>query len=110
MPTGHRDPASMVRLFIGVGSRENVRPSDLVGAIANQGGISSAELGRVDIRDSHSIVEVAAHVAETVIEKVNGVSIKGRRAVVRRDKEPGDARRPPRPSGGRDRRPPRGRK
>lgn len=109
LPAGQRDAGPMVRLFVGVGSRENVRASDLVGAIANQGGISSAELGRVDVRDSHSIVEVAGRVAETVIEKVNGVVIKGRRAVVRLDKEPGDARRSSggreRSSGGGDRRP-----
>ncbi|HEX4684037.1 MAG TPA: DbpA RNA binding domain-containing protein [Gemmatimonadaceae bacterium] len=103
VPTGHRDPGSMTRLFIGVGSRDDVRPSDLVGAIANQGGISGGELGRVDIRESHSIVEVSATAAEAVIEKVNGTVIKGRRAVVRADKQPtGEGRRE---SGSRDRRP-----
>ncbi len=86
-----RDSAGMVRLFVSVGSRDNVRPGDLVGAIANQGGVTSAEVGKIDVRESHSIVEVASSVADSVIERVTGVSIKGRRAVLRRDEE-----RPPR--------------
>jgi ATP-dependent RNA helicase DeaD len=82
------DAGPMVRLFITIGSRDNARPGDLVGAIANEGGISSAEIGRVDMRESHSVVEVSAGVADTVIERLNGAAIKGRRAVVRRDEQP----------------------
>jgi ATP-dependent RNA helicase DeaD len=77
----------MVRLFITVGSRDNVGPGDLVGAIANQANIAGSEVGKVDIRESHSLVEVAAAVADTVIQRVNGTEIRGRRAVVRRDEE-----------------------
>jgi ATP-dependent RNA helicase DeaD len=82
----HAMPAGeMVRLFVSVGSRDNVRPGDLVGAIANQSGVSSAEVGRIDIRESYSLVEVAPPAADTVIERVNGAVIRGRRAVVRRE-------------------------
>ena len=49
----------MTRLFISVGSRDNVRPGDLVGAIANQAGVTSASIGKVDVRESHSVVEVS---------------------------------------------------
>ncbi len=83
----------MVRLFVSVGERDGARAADLVGAIAKSAGISSAEIGRVDVRESHSIVEVATSVADTVMERVTGVPIRGRRAVVRRDEE-----RPRRPS------------
>ena len=89
----------MVRLFLTIGSRDNVRPGDLVGAIANTAGITSAEVGKIDMRESHSIVEVASDVADTVIETVTGTTIKGRRVVVRRDeKDAGSGRR----DGGRD--------
>jgi ATP-dependent RNA helicase DeaD len=82
---------------VNIGSRDNARPGDLMGAIANQAGLNSAEVGKIDVRESHSIVEVAAGVADTVIERVTGTSIRGRRAIVRRDEE-----RPPRgPGGGR---------
>jgi ATP-dependent RNA helicase DeaD len=80
-----RDPSSMVRLFVSVGARDGARAGDLVGAMANQGGVSSAEIGKVDVRESHAIVEVSANVADALIERVTGATIKGRRAIVRRD-------------------------
>ncbi len=84
----------MVRLFVTVGARDGVRAGDLVGALANQGGVSSSELGKVEIRESFSIVEVSPNVADTLIEKVTGTTIKGRRAVVRRDESPDRGSRP----------------
>lgn len=77
----------LVRLFVNIGTRDNVRPADLVGAMANHAGISASDLGKVDVRESHSIVEVSARAVDAVIEKVTGTSIRGRRAVVRRDEE-----------------------
>ena len=84
----------MTRLFVNVGARDGVRPGDIVGAIANQADVTSASVGRVDIRESHAIVEVATDVVDTVIDRVTGTSIKGRRAIARRDEE-----RPPRERG-----------
>lgn len=90
-----RDSGAMTRLFVNVGARDNARAGDLMGAIANQAGLASADVGKIDVRESHSIVEVAAGVADTVIERVTGTSIRGRRAIVRRDED-----RPPRGGGG----------
>jgi len=87
-------PASvgtMVRLFVNVGSRDNIRPGDLVGAITSQAGITSADIGKIEVRESHSLVEVASRKATSVVEKLTGTSIRGRRAVARVDTE-----RPPR--------------
>src|SRR4030095_12943469 len=77
----------MVRLFVNVGSRDNVRPGDLVGAITSQTGITSADIGKIDVRESNSIVEVASKKATNVVEKLTGTSIRGRRAVARVDTE-----------------------
>jgi ATP-dependent RNA helicase DeaD len=82
-----RSSASMTRLFMTVGSRDNVRPGDLVGAIANQAGVSSSDIGKVDVRESHSLVEVSSDIVGAVIEKVTGTEIRGRRVVVRREEE-----------------------
>lgn len=94
-----RDAGPMTRLFVNVGARDNARPGDLMGAIANQAGLSSGDVGKIDIRESHSIIEVASGAADAVIDRVTGTSIRGRRALVRRDEE-----RPPRGTGrgGRD--------
>lgn len=76
---------AMTRVFVNVGEMDGVRPGDLVGAITNEAGISKAEIGRVDIRERHSTVEVATAVANTVVSKLTGVSIRGRRALVKID-------------------------
>ena len=90
---GPRDRTSsgMTKLFVNIGERDSVRPGDLVGAIANQAGVSSAEIGKVDVRESFSLVEVSSGIADAVITKVTGVEIRGRRAVLRREED-----RPPR--------------
>jgi hypothetical protein len=69
-----------------------------LGAFANQGGAEGSDVGRIDVRESHSIVEVSESVADSVIERVTGTPIRGRRAIVRRDEErPRERReRPPR--------------
>jgi ATP-dependent RNA helicase DeaD len=101
----------MVRLFVNVGERDSARPGDLVGAITNQGGITSDDVGKVEVRESHSIVEVSPGVADGVIERVTGTTIRGRRAIVRRDEQraPRDADRGTRTADGGERRyPPKG--
>jgi ATP-dependent RNA helicase DeaD len=80
-----------VRLFVSVGRKDGVRPADLVGAIAGEAQITSEQIGRIEIGDTYSRVEVAAEVAPRVIERLNGVTIRGR--AVRVDVDRGGRRR-----------------
>lgn len=77
----------MARVYLSVGERDGVRRGDLVGAIAGEAEISGAQIGKIELRDSHAVVEVAAEVAARVIEKMNGTNIRGRRVVAREDRE-----------------------
>jgi ATP-dependent RNA helicase DeaD len=95
-------PTTYARLFVSVGKRDGARPGDLVGAIAGESGIPGGKIGRIEIRDTFSIVEVEADVAERVVRAVNGTTIKGRAARVDYDR---DRVAPPRPSGARRPRP-----
>jgi ATP-dependent RNA helicase DeaD len=96
----------MTRLFINVGAKDNARPTDLVGAIANEGGITRTQIGRVDLRETYSLVDVDAKVASEVATKLTGIMIRGRRVQARLESD-----RPPRrdhdgsPPRGRDRGP-----
>lgn len=84
---GHYTPSEgMVRLFIGSGRDSGIRPQDLVGAIANEAGISSRQIGAIDIADRFSLVEVDSNVAEDVIRELKKAHIKGRTVVVRYDR------------------------
>lgn len=79
----------MTRLFMTVGTRHGVKVGDLMGLIAGEGGIPGEHVGKIDLRESHALVEVADADAAGVIARVNGAMIRGRRVVVRgeRDKE-----------------------
>lgn len=79
----------MTRLFMTIGTRDGVKVGDLMGIIAGEGGIPGERVGKIDLQESHALVEVAEGDAAGVIARVNGSMIKGRRVVVRgeRDRE-----------------------
>jgi ATP-dependent RNA helicase DeaD len=81
--------APMTRIFINVGAMDNARPGDLVGAITNEAQITSAQIGKIDIRENHTLVEIATDVADTVLARLTGSTIRGRRVVARVDQERG---------------------
>jgi ATP-dependent RNA helicase DeaD len=66
------------KLFLSIGTRDNVRPGDLVGAITGEANIKGEQVGLVDIRESFSVVEVNSDVADKVIRALNGTTMKGR--------------------------------
>jgi ATP-dependent RNA helicase DeaD len=71
------------RLYFGVGRRDGVRPADLVGAITGETRVTGEQVGRIEIRDTHCSVEVAASVADQVIKGLATTTIRGRPANVR---------------------------
>ena len=74
-------------LFIGAGREAGIRPGDLVGAIANEAGISSRDLGAIQIADRFSLVEVPDAVADDVIDAMRGATLRGQRVTIRRDRD-----------------------
>ena len=105
-PPADATVGGFTRLFVSVGSRDNIRPGDLVGAITGEANIKGDQVGRVDIRESFSVVEVAASVAERVIRALNGTTMRGRSLRVDYDRKgagaggPGGGPRGPRGPGG----------
>ena len=75
------------RIFIGAGRQAGIRPGDLVGAITNEAGLSSRDLGIVQIADRFSIVEVPEGAADGVIDAMKRTSLRGQKVSVRRDRD-----------------------
>ena len=69
---------SWAKLFVSVGERDGLRPGDLLGAITGEANISGDAVGKIDIHESHTLVEVHDTVARQVIGAINGTTIKGR--------------------------------
>lgn len=78
-PSGAGRPGpSWVRLFMSLGDRDEIGPGDVLGAITGEAGIDGSQVGRIDIRDTFSLVEVDPAVAGEVIRAMNGITVKGR--------------------------------
>ena len=78
-PRAERPPDSeMTRLFLRVGKKHGVRPADVVGAIANEAGLSGEAIGDIDLYDTFSFVDVPAASAAAVEAALNKTQIRGR--------------------------------
>lgn len=71
-------PESWVRLFVSAGKRDDIGPGELLGALTNQSGVRGNRVGRIDVRESHSLVEVRESDARAVISALNGITLGGR--------------------------------
>ncbi|MGZ5122837.1 MAG: DEAD/DEAH box helicase [Burkholderiales bacterium] len=89
--SGHRPPKrrtdAMTRLVVKVGDQRNVRPKDLVGAIANEANIAGDAIGAIQIGDESCLVEVPEAVADKVLRALSRTTIKGQRVTARRERE-----------------------
>ena len=98
-PSAPPPVSTWVRLFISAGTRDGLGPGDLVGAITGEAGLQGAQVGKIEMRDTHSTVEVPTESASAVIQALNGRSLKGRSLRVDYDRRERTPRRPP-PRGG----------
>jgi ATP-dependent RNA helicase DeaD len=62
----------MTRLFLNIGGKDGLRPSDVVGAIANEAQIPGKSIGVIEIKDTYSFVEIPDHLAERVVTAIQG--------------------------------------
>ena len=85
---GTRPPrAGATRLFVNAGRASGVRPQDIVGALANESGLTGRDIGAIQIHERHSLVEIPEHAADDVLRSLRGATtLKGRKANIRRDR------------------------
>lgn len=69
----------MVRFFLNVGRNANIKPQDLIREISDSVGIPGKAVGRIDIFESFTFVEVPEDVAPFVYEALRQTRINGKR-------------------------------
>ncbi len=67
-----------VKLFFNLGRKDNMKVKDFVGSIAANCGIQGGDIGKINILDKFSFVEVPGELVEDVIKGMKGKQIKGR--------------------------------
>lgn len=73
----------MVRLFMDVGRKNGLRPTDIVGAIANEAGIPGRAIGAIDIYDHFAFVEIPTEYKDQVLQAMQRTRIRNQRANLR---------------------------
>lgn len=72
------DREDMARLFVNIGKNQNIRPGDVLGAVAGESGISGKLVGSIDMYDNYTFVEVPREYANAVLQAMKDVKIKGK--------------------------------
>jgi ATP-dependent RNA helicase DeaD len=84
-PSVDREPAT-ARIWVSVGQRDQATPGDLVAALVKELGVDRSHIGKIELRESFSLVELPAGEAERIAERLTGVMIRRRKVAARLDK------------------------
>ena len=67
---------------LNVGHAHQITPGDFVGVIAGVTHLPKEVIGRIEILDRETLVDVSDECANVVLKKLNGIKFKGRRLSV----------------------------
>ena len=82
---------NMARYRIEVGHDHEVKPGNIVGAIANEAGIDSKNIGQIDIHDDYSLVDLPDNIAKDVFSDLKKVWVSGQRLNISRTGDAAEA-------------------
>jgi ATP-dependent RNA helicase DeaD len=91
-PRAKSATSPMETFRIEVGSVHGIKPGNIVGAIANEAGIEGVHIGRVDIREDHSFVDLPEGMPKQIFKELQKVRVAGRELRISRVSE-----KPPKP-------------
>jgi ATP-dependent RNA helicase DeaD len=95
-----RAPESGFETFrIEVGNDHGVKPGNIVGAIANEAGLDSKHIGRVDIREDHSFVDLPEGMPAEIFKHLKKVWVSGQQLRITRGGDAPESGKPHRPHG-----------
>ena len=72
----------MVRLFMNVGTLDNIQPKNIVQGIASKSSLSGKLIGAIDIHKQFTFVEVPAEYADEVMESMRDFTHRGRKVSI----------------------------
>ncbi len=90
----------MERFRIEVGHSHDVKPGNIVGAIANEAGIESQYIGRINIHDDYSLIDLPEGMPKEIFNELKRVWVSGQQLRISRlskDSRPGQAGKRPEP-------------
>ncbi|MDQ1738305.1 MAG: ATP-dependent helicase DeaD [Pseudonocardiales bacterium] len=89
----HKSDVPMAKYRIAVGRRHKVQPGAIVGALANEGGLSRGDFGHIDIHGDHTLVELPADLPDRTFQALERTRVSGQLIHLTRDDGPPPRRR-----------------
>ncbi len=93
-PRRGRSDVDYATYRIAVGKRQRVEPRQIVGAIANEGGLGRQDFGHIDIRMDYSLVELPSNLPSETWDRLRSTRISGQLIELTRDGGPGGREKP----------------
>ena len=78
--------ATWTRLYVTAGRRDQVREGAVLKVVMEAANLTRSDVGRIDVKENFTLVEVRPEVAGHTIRCVTGCQIRGRRVTVRPDR------------------------
>lgn len=76
---GNGPDVELISYRIEVGRDHNVKPGNIVGAIANEAGLDSKNIGSIDIHESYSLVDLPKGMPKEVFDDLKDVWVSGQK-------------------------------
>ena len=67
-----------VKLFLNVGRKDNIKVKDIIGSISANTAVSGSDIGKINILDKFTFMEIKGEFASEILSSMNGKKIKGR--------------------------------
>ncbi|WP_369157574.1 DEAD/DEAH box helicase [Candidatus Thiodiazotropha sp. LNASS1] len=83
-----RPANGMERFRIDVGHQHQVKPSNIVGAIANEAGLDAQYIGHIDIHDDFSLVDLPVGIPKDIYQDLKRAWVCGQRLNISRLEQP----------------------
>ncbi len=72
----------MTTLYLGKGKKDKISKGDIVGFLCKKGGLTTDEIGRIDVKDRYAYVAVRREKLKQVLQLTQGEKIKGIKTVI----------------------------
>lgn len=73
-----------VRLFLTIGRKDKIQVADIIKSIASEANIPHGKIGKIDVLEKFTFVEVPEELADRVVRSLDEVMVKGRKVRVKK--------------------------
>ena len=85
-PRNDGPPPEFQVLWFNIGNDDGATAASFVGAITGESGLDRSVVGTIDMRDSHTLVEVSGAHAEQIVAAMNASTMRNRQVIARIDR------------------------